>query len=71
MDPRKVKAVTDMSEPRDISSLRRFLGMVNQMGKYIPNLADLTTPLRELLNKSMYGCGAHRRNKHFRRSSQL
>ena len=40
-----------MAEPTDIHELRRFLGMVNQSGKYIPNLAELTHPLRELLSK--------------------
>ena len=50
-DPSKVSAVKHMAEPTDIHELRRFLGMVNQSGKYIPNLAELTHPLRELLSK--------------------
>ena len=29
-----------------------FLGMVNQMGKFSPNLAESTQPLRELLIKT-------------------
>lgn len=48
-DPNKVKAVISMEEPRDISGLRRFLGMVNHLGKYIPQLAEKTQPLRDLL----------------------
>ncbi|XP_028514411.1 uncharacterized protein K02A2.6 [Exaiptasia diaphana] len=51
IDPSKVEAIKEMAEPSDVSDLRRFLGMVNQVGKYIPNLADLTKPLRELLVK--------------------
>ena len=35
----------------NISELRRFLGMVNQMGKYLPNLAQTSKPLRDLLSK--------------------
>ena len=50
-DPSKVSAVKHMTEPTDIHELRRFLGMVNQSGKYIPRLAELTHPLRELLSK--------------------
>ena len=50
-DPGKVFAVKHMAEPTDIHELRRFLGMVNQSGKYIPNLAELTHPFRELLSK--------------------
>lgn len=50
-DPSKVSAVRYMTEPTDIHEHQRFLGMVNQSGKYIPRLAELTHPLRELLSK--------------------
>ena len=52
-DPEKTKAVREMNQPENVSELRRFLGMVNQMGKFIINLAELTQPLRELLKKNM------------------
>ena len=35
----------------EISALRRFLGMLNQMGKYLPNLAQTSKPLRDLLSR--------------------
>lgn len=38
-----------MDAPQNVSELRRFLGMVNQLGKFIPNLATVTDPLRGLL----------------------
>lgn len=41
-----------MEEPTDVSGVRRFLGMVNHLGKYLPNLAEKTQPLRELLKTS-------------------
>jgi len=31
--------------------MKRFLGMVNQFGKFSHNLATVTQPLRELLSK--------------------
>lgn len=40
-----------MKTPSDVSDLRRFLGMVNQMGKYLPNFARISKPLRDLLSK--------------------
>ena len=43
-DPSKIAAVKYLAEPIDIHKLREFLGMVNQSGKYIPNLAELTHP---------------------------
>lgn len=50
-DPGKVSAIKKVREPRNVSDVRRFLGMLNQMSKFVPNLADKTKPLRELLHK--------------------
>ena len=51
-DPEKTKAIRKMHPPTSVPELRRFMGMVNQLGKFTPNLAQLTQPLRELLTKS-------------------
>lgn len=50
-DPHKVLAIQQVREPRNVSDVRRFLGMCNQMSKFIPNLAEKTRVLRELLLK--------------------
>ena len=50
-DPEKTAAVSEMSPPRNTTELRRFLGLANQLGKFSPNLAELSQPLRELLKK--------------------
>ena len=50
-DPQKTSAIRDMKPPTNISELRRFMGMVNQLGKFSSHLAELTQPLRELLSK--------------------
>ena len=50
-DPEKTEAIRQMEAPTNVSEVRRFLGMVNQLGKFIPHLADKTRPLRELLVK--------------------
>ena len=39
-----------MAVPSNISELRRFLGMVNQLSKFSPKLAEKSKPLRELLS---------------------
>ena len=49
-DPEKVTAITDMAVPSNISELHRFLGMVNQLSKFSPELAEKSKPLRELLS---------------------
>ena len=49
-DPGKVVAIKEMDTPSDITELRRFLGMVKQLGKFTPDAASLTKPLRDLLS---------------------
>ena len=50
-DPDKTQAIQDMESPTSVTDLRRFMGMVNQLGKFSPNLAELSQPLRSLLRK--------------------
>ena len=50
-DPRKVEAIKDMSEPKDTTELRRYLGMVNYLCRYIPHLSTVSKPLNLLLMK--------------------
>ena len=49
-DPGKVTAVKQINAPTNITELRRFLGMVNQLAKFTPQLSETTKPLRELLS---------------------
>ena len=51
VDPSKVESITQLSQPQNVSDVRRLLGMVNQVGKFIDNLATKTEPLRQLLKK--------------------
>ena len=44
----KVKAVTEAREPRTVSETRSFLGLVNYCGRFIPDLATISEPLRYL-----------------------
>ena len=50
-DPEKVSAINKMKNPSNITELQRFLGMVNYMAKFIPNMSEITAPLRTLLVK--------------------
>ena len=51
IDPEKVKAIRSLPQPQNISDLRRFLGMTNQVNKFTEKNADMTKPLRDLLKK--------------------
>ena len=50
-DLAKVRAITEMQQPRNVSDVRRFLGMANQLGKCSANLSTTTQTLRDLLMK--------------------
>ena len=53
-DAKKVSAIKNMDQPCDVSGVRRLLGMVNQMGKFSPNLSEKTKAIRDLLNKGSH-----------------
>ena len=49
-DPDKTSAILQMAAPSNVTELRQFLGMVNQLGKFSSQMSELTQPLRELLS---------------------
>ena len=55
-DPRKVEAILEMPPPTDIKEIKRFLGMVNYLAKFLPLLSDMTQPLRDLDDKDVEWC---------------
>ena len=50
-NPDRVKAIVNMSAPKDTTELRRCLGMINYLGRFIPALADTLKPMSELLRE--------------------
>ena len=52
-DPEKVRAIVEMPRPTDKSGVQRLLGMINYVSKFIPNMSDLTAPLRQLLHQDV------------------
>ena len=52
-DPEKVRALQEMESPKNLSELRRFLGLANYLSKFLPNLTETSTPLRNLTRKNV------------------
>ena len=48
-DPDKTAAIREMETPQNVSEVRRFMGLVNQLGKFSSKIASLSQPIRELL----------------------
>ena len=50
-DPKKIQGIVEMTAPQDKQQLQSFLGIVNYMGTFIPNLSHHTEPLRSMLKQ--------------------
>lgn len=44
-DPNKTQAIKEMPAPSNVTELRRFMGVVNHLGKFSPNTAEFSAPL--------------------------
>ena len=51
--PERTEAIKAFPTPSNISELRSFLGLANQLGRFLPDLAHISTPLRSLLKKNI------------------
>ena len=49
-DTDKTAAIEKMERPRNVTELRRFLGMINHQQKFKENLSEKTRPLHDLLS---------------------
>ena len=48
----KIEALENMSEPKNTSEIRSFLGMAQYSAQFIPNFSEISTPLRKLTHKT-------------------
>lgn len=48
LNPHWVTRVYNFPAPNNITETHRFLGIVNQMGMFIPNLTEMTKPLWDI-----------------------
>ena len=53
IDPSKISSMRGMEEPCSLEALRRFLGMVNYLTKFLLNITVLMNPLLNLLKKDV------------------
>ena len=55
-DQSKIISIVDMPVPSDVPAVRRFLGMVTYLSKFVPRLTDLCEPLRRLIRRDAEWC---------------
>ena len=65
-DPSKITAIVDMPIPENQSAVHPFLGMIQYLGKFISNLSEKTSLLRELISKDSVWKWIEEHTKQFR-----
>ncbi len=50
-DPSKVEAITKMEKPQNVEAVRRLIGMVMYLSKFLNGLSSVCEPLRRLTHK--------------------
>ena len=53
IDEQKVSAIQKMEPPKDIKELKMFMGMINYVSKFVPNMSEQTKNLRILEKKDV------------------
>ena len=51
-DPEKVKAISELQTPMNVPELRRVIGVINYLGRFVPNLATIMQPMTDLLKSN-------------------
>ena len=51
--PDRVEAIRSMSAPTNVQELRRLVGMVNYLGRFVPDLANIISPMTDLLKSDV------------------
>ncbi|GJP53126.1 hypothetical protein CLOM_g12292 [Closterium sp. NIES-68] len=54
IDPKKIATIQDWKPPANLHELLSFLGFVNYVRRFIPNMAGVTSPLTDLLKKGKF-----------------
>ena len=70
-DPGKVKAIVCMPAPFDKEWVRRYLGLVQYLSKFIPNLSQVDASIRRLLKADVEFTWEHEQETSFTKLKHL
>lgn len=69
-DPEKTRAISEMLEPQSRTEVRRFLGLVNYLRKFVPRMAEKTKVFQDLLVKRNEWIWTRKHEKSFQEIKQ-
>jgi hypothetical protein len=49
----RIRAIRELKPPTNVAELRRLVGMVNYLGRFVPDLATVISPLTDLLKSNI------------------
>ena len=70
-DDEKIAAILEMKPPTNVSELRTVLGMINYLGRFIPNLSHEAAPMNMLLRKDTAWSWDNQQQKSFEAVKRL
>ncbi|KAJ4802068.1 polyprotein [Rhynchospora pubera] len=65
VDPSKVQAVTEWSQPKSVSEIRSFLGLAGYYRRFVAGFSQIAKPLTELLHKRVKFVWEEKQEKSF------
>ena len=70
-DPEKVQAIDQLPPPSNLKELRQFIGMVNYLSRFLPNLSTVLKPMTDLLKKDMSWIWNNSQQRSFEKVKEL
>ena len=70
-DKNRIHAIKQMQPPSTATEARRFLGLVNTVARFVPNLAAMTEPIRRITHKTHPWLRGPKQSEAFHKLSDL
>ena len=70
-DPEKIKGISEAPVPKDQAQLRSFLGSITYLTQFVPSLATVIAPLRQLTQKGVMWRWGTKESKAFEEVKEL
>ena len=67
----KIRAIKEAPEPKNLTELKSFLGLINYYSKFLPNLACFLSPLYRLLKKNTKWTWTTEHSTTFKKAKEL